>query len=446
MKIRVVVIASNFDGKKRCYRGAVAQDAAALPHDAAARLRQRLRVRLAPFEESPEERRLVMMTSAVIAAKQGRFGDSNRLVDECDSVQGARHLHFDVERAAIELEKARFSGDWFGALRLSEESLETAQRSGLGWRIREAARCVARDAWYCNDDERAAAAIRIAEDCAAPAPDATTLWSAALGASNPARSKELFDAAIAQIDLGEDLLARVMVRVGAALLLTARRRLAEARALALTIESSPLAASLDLLVESPDAGDYGIFKNLAARVAQSPLRTRQERLYLSLVRNQVRRGAEVLRVSERGLELLSALALLPAGSSKADLASAIWPALDGDAALNALKMCVSRTRAQLVDKDAIVSTKRGYALGDFVSVDAVELEELLIRARDDATNDSTRREVQEAVRLLETRDRRRQSEWSWFVPHAARLDGLGREFARLLARGHPMASEVLTAG
>jgi ATP/maltotriose-dependent transcriptional regulator MalT len=444
----------------------------ALPPNASAALGHRLQVRLAmlaqelqrlgearrhveavgaarAFDETPEERRRLLMTSALVAAKQGRFSDADRYVDECDAVGGSREVRFDAERATIELERARFLGDWLGALRLSEEALYAAQRSGLPSRIVDAARRVALQAWFCNDDERVAAAGEVLEDYGA-APewtDAMACWREALTTANSQYAKDAFDRAIAQIDESENDLTRVAIRVSAALLLPAQhRRLLEARAIALGAESSPLAASLDLLVDSPEASDYGIFEHLAARVARSPLWQRNRGLHLGVVRAQVRRGEELLHVSDRGLELLAALALLPAESSKADVAAAIWPELDGEAALNALKMCVSRTRAQLVDKSAISNTKRGYALGDGVTVDARELEALLARVQRGRPTELTRREIVEALRALEGRERRRVADWAWFAPHASRLDELQREFTLLLARGYPGVSGSLSAG
>ncbi len=403
----------------------------------------------AGFEETPEERRVVLMTSALIAAKRGRFSDADRFLDECDAVQGARHLRFDAERAIVELEKARFFGDWVGALKLSEDALSTAQRSGIPSRVIDAARSVVREAWYCNDEEHIASANQILEDCGGVPERSTAMarWQDALETPNLQRARELFDRAIEEIDESEGDLVRIVVRVSAALLLPAQpRRLLEARTLAERVESSPLAASLDLLIESPDAGDYGIFEYAARRVARSPLRARTGRLYLGIVRNHVRRGADAPHVSDRGLELLAALALLPAGSSKADLASAIWPELESEPALNALKMCVSRTRGQLTDKDAIVRTKSGYSLSDRVTVDIHDLEALLRRVRDgDLRSEAVRREVHEALRMLEARDRRRAADWAWFAPHESRLDELQREFTRLLGRAHAGSSAVVSA-
>jgi hypothetical protein len=396
----------------------------------------------APFDEAAEERRLLLMTSAVIAAKQGRFADADRLVEESDAVQGARHVRFDTEREQIATEKARLFGDWHGVLKLSEEALYAAQRSGVIPRVISAARAVARAAWYCNDDARASAANELVEswggetDASAPARHATR-WEAALTTTDAGQAKDFFDQAIDGIDTTENSFLQIMIRVSAALLLPVqRRRLPEARVIAQRIESPPLRASLELLIDSPRPTDYGIFRYMAARVARSPLKVRQDVLYVDVVRGQVRRGSEVLHVSDRGLELLVALALLPAGTTKEELAGAIWPGLDAEAALNALKMCVSRTRVQIADRDAIQSTKRGYVLGERVATDVREFERLLRSVRGvEALGDPIRRQLQEAAGALGARERVYASGWGWFGSRAAHLDELQGELTLLLAKG-----------
>ncbi len=140
-------------------------------------------------------------------------------------------------------------------------------------------------------------------------------------------------------------------------------------------------------------------------------------------------------MSDRGLELLVALALLPAGMPKEDLAREIWPALDSEAALNTLKMCVSRTRAQLSDKEAIASTKRGYSLSDRVTVDVRAYERLLRDARGvEILADPVRRQVHDAVRALDQRERRFAAGWAWFATHDTHLDQLRHDLSLLLAK------------
>ena len=97
-------------------------------------------------------------------------------------------------------------------------------------------------------------------------------------------------------------------------------------------------------------------------------------------------------------------------------------------------MCVSRTRAQVGDKEAILSTKRGYTLSDRVAIDVRELERLLRSARSaDGFGETTRRRLEEAVSELEAPPAY-TADWTWFAPYAARLIALHKEMQVLLAR------------
>ncbi len=452
-----------------------------LSPDAADSLQRRLRVRLATLaqelsrlsearalmvagdpapdlDDAPEERRLVLMTSALIAARQGRFSEAERLADASDAVHGARHARLDAERAQIAMEKARYLGDWHGLLKMSEEALFAAQRSGATRRIIDAARSVAQAAWYCNDDAREAAANQLLEDCGdaearlhvqrieavradaavdAPARDLQVArWHAALAATSVEHARKLFDEAIDGIDTVENDFLRIAIRVCAALLLpTDRRRLLEARVIAADLESLPLQASLELLIDSPEPSDFGIFKYFAERCGRSLLNVRQDSLSIDLGSGHVRRGSTVLHVSDRGLELLAALALLPAGTSKEELARTIWPALDVEAALNTLKMCVSRTRAQIASKDVIANTKRGYALNERVAVDVRGYEQLVRSVRGaDGLGDAVRRQVEHAVRALEPHGHAYAQGWAWFGPHARHFEELRHTLTLALSK------------
>jgi hypothetical protein len=391
--------------------------------------------------ETPEEHRLVLMTSAVIAAKQGRFSYADRFVEEADAVAGARHLRFDEERAQIAMEKARLYGDWDDLLKISEERLAAALRSGVTERIVEAAVAVAWAAWYRNGDDRVAAAQQIVKDCGASVeavttPAAVADWQAALAAASPEQAGTLLDRAIAAADDGENDFLRIAIRVCAALLLAAqRRRLLEARAIAQAIESPPLQASLELLIDSQEPRDFGIFTHLAQRVGRSPLKGRHDAIYVEVARGQVRRGSELLHVSDRGLELLAALALFDSGTGNEQLAAALWPSLDRKAAVNSLKMCVSRTRAQIGDRESIQNTRNGYALGEHIGSDVRELARLVHRVRGAGSlGESMRRQAEELLAAWSGRRPAHAAGWSWFAPYAAHLADLRRELTHWLAK------------
>ncbi len=395
------------------------------------------------LEENAEEHRLILMTAAVVAAKRGRLSEAERLVEEADAVQGARHLRFDEERSQIALEKARIHGDWDDFLRMSEERLTLAQRTGVAARIVEAAQDAAWAAWCANDDDRTAAATAVARECgdgaaidSTPARIAMGHLQKALASGEREGALALLERAIAAADAGENDSLRIFVRVGAALLAQEERhRLFEARVIATRIESPPLQASIELLVDAREPVDYGIFKNLGKRVSRSPLRAGHAGLYIDVAHGQARRGADVLHVSDRGLELLSALALLPPVTSE-ELAAAIWPNLDAKAALNSLKMCVSRTRAQIGDREAIQSLRNGYALGSHVGSDLRELEKLVQSIRGGTVGESTRRQIRYTLLAWGRPRLAHAAHWAWFSQYEPRLDKLRRELSQAIADEH----------
>ena len=77
-----------------------------------------------------------------------------------------------------------------------------------------------------------------------------------------------------------------------------------------------------------------------------------------------RRAGDVARVADRELQFLFALARRQAPVHRDALGDMPWPELDGAAARNALKVCVYRVRQRLGRENAVVTSDRGYRLGD----------------------------------------------------------------------------------
>ena len=119
-----------------------------------------------------------------------------------------------------------------------------------------------------------------------------------------------------------------------------------------------------------------------------------------------------------------------------ELAAAIWPNLDAKAALNSLKMCVSRTRAQIGDREAIQSLRNGYALGGHVGSDLHELERLLQSIRGGAVGESTRRQIRDALRAWGRPRLAHAAHWAWFSQYEGRLERLRRELSLAIADEH----------
>lgn len=118
-----------------------------------------------------------------------------------------------------------------------------------------------------------------------------------------------------------------------------------------------------------------------------------------------------------------------------DVATALWPALDRKAAVNALKMCVPRTRAQVGDRDSIQNSRNGYVLGERVDSDVRELASLLRSVRHTGTlGESLRQQTQQAIGAWGERQPAHASACEWFEPSAAQLTEMRREIAEALAK------------
>lgn len=83
-------------------------------------------------------------------------------------------------------------------------------------------------------------------------------------------------------------------------------------------------------------------------------------------------GAEI-RLSAREFEFLSFLATRAAPTSRESIAASIWPDLDENRGVGAVKVTLSRLRSKLGDPGLIVSTPAGYVLNGHVEIDILNL-------------------------------------------------------------------------
>lgn len=85
------------------------------------------------------------------------------------------------------------------------------------------------------------------------------------------------------------------------------------------------------------------------------------------------RAAEKVRVSERVRELLFFLGTSRSAVRREVVIDHVWPDLDGDSALSALKMCVHRARVQTGTNDVITVSSGTYALGPAAHCDYFDI-------------------------------------------------------------------------
>jgi len=162
---------------------------------------------------------------------------------------------------------------------------------------------------------------------------------------------------------------------------------------------------------------------------------------LDVLGGRVRVDGAAVRVSGRELELLAALAQRREPTSRARLASMLWPDLDEFAARNALSVLLHRLRSHLRRDDAIERDVDGYRLHADAFVDLWEIERAagVMRSRDHLREGDRALLARALDRLGDERHAVIEG-WEWFAAALRRLDDLRTELA------HRLASEALERG
>ena len=172
-------------------------------------------------------------------------------------------------------------------------------------------------------------------------------WHAALATSDAGYAARTLRRAIDEIDAAENDFARLAVRVvlgvAAAGTTAASARGAGDRASRSSRRRCKLRSSCSSTPPNRTTTESSSILRRGSRVRR--LKVRRHVLAVDVMRGEVRRGSEAVHVSDRGLELLVALALAPAGARREDLAARSGP---GSTARrrSTRSRCASRERAR----------------------------------------------------------------------------------------------------
>jgi hypothetical protein len=138
-----------------------------------------------------------------------------------------------------------------------------------------------------------------------------------------------------------------------------------------------------------------------------------------------------LREAERAL--LFAIAHRSGPVSSDTLADELWPERDGDAAKNALRVCLHRLRRGLGSPDSIIRSGSGYALSPHSVVDLHELP-VIPRSYDASLTASQRASYLAALERLHATESARLAAGRWFDGYAIELKKRFEMMTRYLAR------------
>jgi DNA-binding SARP family transcriptional activator len=276
---------------------------------------------------------------------------------------------------------------------------------------------------------------RIDDVATSPLWDARAFLIASAGAQDGALAASYAQAALDAADLADDLVMKVLARVGAAEKFgSTRGRLREAIVLCDSIESDPLRDSVSALAERGEV--RGILAPLVNRLrhrATIVIGAADVPLSISIADGTIRRGEEQVDVSDGVLALLLALAVEPQAVTRDRLVDRLWPDLQDESAYNALKMCVHRTRQQLGAPGAIVVSRGGYALAPDIDVDLLWLQRILERVRRATVPDTDVPRLEETFGRLVRGRPAAFANWEWFEQVEQTLEAATHEVGAFIA-------------
>ena len=229
--------------------------------------------------------------------------------------------------------------------------------------------------------------------------------------------------------------------------------LGSAVAIARETEANALTASVvSLVADDIDAGMLGpvIARIRRRRASGSPP------IIVEVASGTVRRGRELVALSEGETALAIALARSPRPSTSSELVEMLWPDLDEANGARALQTCVYRLRAKIGDPNAVESVAQGYRLRRGTSVDVWEADRLLAEVPASAAPDEFQRaRLEGVVRRLGSARRMSNFTWEWYAEMERRVAELLRLARQRLAddelkRGRPqraleIAREMIAA-
>jgi DNA-binding SARP family transcriptional activator len=214
------------------------------------------------------------------------------------------------------------------------------------------------------------------------------------------------------------------------------------RAVAAARETQANALSAALMSLTADDIDAGMLAPLVARIRRRRP-SGAPSIAVEIASGTVRRGRELVALSEGESALAIALARSTRPSSSAELVEMLWPDLDETNGARALQTCVYRLRAKIGDPNAVESVAQGYRLRRGTSVDLWEAERQLAELPSGSVPDEFQRARLEGVaRRFGSAMRVSSYAWEWYASVERRLADVLRSARQRLAdddlkRGRP---------
>ncbi|GAC1416976.1 MAG: hypothetical protein NVSMB5_07360 [Candidatus Velthaea sp.] len=200
-------------------------------------------------------------------------------------------------------------------------------------------------------------------------------------------------------------------------------------------ESTGSAALIAAVIAARDEADEGGMLATIVRRLRARSHQRVPRLEIAVLDGSVRCRGQEIKLADRELELLFALARRRDAVTREELAQLLWPERDDDSTRNLLKVHLHRLRGRLGDETAIVRTREGLRLCEGAQVDIWEVERALAAQHSVEIASDAERDAIRAIYVRFTREvPARLLAWEWFAPVERKLRELRCELARRLAR------------
>ncbi|HET9030553.1 MAG TPA: BTAD domain-containing putative transcriptional regulator [Candidatus Aquilonibacter sp.] len=207
--------------------------------------------------------------------------------------------------------------------------------------------------------------------------------------------------------------------------------IARAGVAAAAIESLPLQQSIDAIRKGESA--CGMLDGFVRQISR-PEADVNAPIDISFATAAVRVDGATVELGGRELELLLAIATRREPSSRARLASLLWPDLDDAAARNAFSVCLHRLRARIERKDAIERDGEGYRLHAHASVDLWDMARLAGTRQAMPLQQRDRDAAERLWQRLSAEMPIATERWEWFEPFAQQLREGRIHLAHILGR------------
>lgn len=399
--------------------------------------------------ERSSSRASILNFLATLRGIDGRFTEARTLANEAaaitrDGFGENQTLHY------IEAHEATYRGKIERIVVIFDELLRRRAREELPLYVALAAGNAALFTWSNGDDAAFERYLNVLEDALTPGiergfapivdaargrvPQLDDGYSSPLVAAHAhlyrmgatasrAEGLEAARAAARAADLRRDPYVQILAHVALYVLDEAARG-AEARVLAAIVapvESPELRVAIDGLLAGSGAGILDPF--VRTRVLRERERS-EPHLTVEILAGRVTRDGVPLRLTDKEVELLVLLASAHGPLSRDRIGEALWDHLDPEEWPNNLKVTLSRLRAKLGVRDAVLSGDGRYRLSPAIEIDLRRAEALVRDVRDAVLDEAARASLREILSSYRTGAATRYERYTWMQGSVARLDEL----------------------